>query len=1226
MFPDPFCSLARRPAVLALRVCGVVAIGTSSAAFSGCAVGDDDDTFRGLAAVCDVTLGDGSGFCVEAGRTRSSGLPPPFDALPAPVRETLESSAGDFDLGSVGTGLTREIEFVLRNDGVGAITLDCAECGVRLRSDFGSGVEFFSLTPPPSARPITGNAAVDFSVAYSPLAPGAHYAILDIAYLENSADRRPSILSVNLLGRALAPLVEVCAETDAKGTTTCAGKPKPFGPPAATATPPVAPADRFTIDFGTLKPGAQDDRQITVTNGNTEPAAAFTVTSFELEQATAPLSQFDTATFTDATHFSFVEITDGSPIAAPVFVLPGEDGKASKTYTIRFRPSDPGVKLGRLRMETSDISVPRLDVILVGAVDSPKVCIRPADAIRLDFGQVDVDATSSKSFSVCSCGTKPLDISSLALDPASDPSFTVDPPNYSGTLDPVAADGTEDCVDVKVTYKPTAQEADTGKINVTSSDPVASEGFIDLVGVGSQPPGCILTAQPGAVDFGPVPFGKPTSYGEATFQLVNVGQKDCILTKIEGPTDPVFTIARYRVLVPTGDPANPFKAQNVAPPLPLPVSLGAGQSIDVTVQFRPTAQGTKNDNIRISDQQSGAQVTVPLGGTGAEPGACKLMINPAPLGTGANAAPSYLDFLGVPVGGSKTLPITFTHAADSRDVCTITTGVFGSGTDKAFSWGRSPKFPTKIQLGQKADFIIKYAPTSRGPPGVQGNPFCGIFGGSQVCGDNWVKFTSDAANEPTIAASGGGGGTPCTFPGFPPGCSSGGGSSTASGKGWFVTLNGEGVTDSFECLPGEVKFPLTTTNCNSATQTVTCYNKGQTSVEVTKWETDPTPPFSILATSPLPSSPGQPITLAPGASMAIQLRYRPSKPLTQESGVLRVFSPAVNNQAGAFEIPLTAAGTTGAAATDTFDQLESPVVDVLWAIDNSGSMAEEQVGLAANVPLFTSYAASLRSDFHIGVTTSEINDAYTADTGACRGNVAPGWLYYCPGTPKWVEPTTPNLASVLGNNLRPGTCCSDSQEAVLEAAKLVFTEPNLSDPGINGGFLRPEARLVTIFVTDEIDQSDSPVDYYVDFFRRLKGGRGKDQFSATIITGLDSKTLKPAACSSANGDAEDGSRLYEFWQKVGNGLAISICDTNWAANLNRLALDVFIAQTSFPLSRPGDPATINVTLNGQPIPRDTTNSGVGWTYDLATNTVTFGRKTIPTKGSRIEVRYNAVCF
>jgi hypothetical protein len=1200
----------------------------SAAFFAACSCDDIPPVTQGaIAEVCDVTDESATPNCAVGETARASGkdLPVPFDQLPAETQDKLKQNPEDFDFGELSVGSTRELSFRISNAGGGVSSLVINS--VTIPADSGEGAQFFAVTQPGKTT-LTGEDTVEFKVGYSPTALGGHFGVLELNYQSGLASSSAATLKINLFGRAVEPSVEVCAETDSKGVVTCAGAPKPFGPPAAAATPPVPPTDRFLINFGELLPGGQEDRAVSIANGNNAASAAFTVSTFKLEQTTAALDQFDTAAFTDATDFSIVEITDGSPIAAPAFVLPDAEGKPSKTYTIRFKPSDAGVKIGRLTIQTTDLKIPRVDIILKGAVNAPKICIRPADAIRLDFGQQEVGVAADKSFQICSCGTKPLDISALALDPASDPSFTIDPPNYSGTLDPVAADGTEDCVDVKVTYKPTAQEADTGKINVTSNDPVASEGFIDLVGVGAQASGCILTAQPGAVDFGPVPYGKPTSYGEQTFQLVNVGQKDCILTKIEGPTDPVFTIARYSVLVPTGDPANPFKAQNVAPPLPLPASLPAGQSIDVAVQFRPTVAGSKNDKIDFSEQTTGGKVTVILGGTGVEPGVCNLNINPPQRGSGSNAAPSFLDFKGVAVGGSKTLPVTFTHAANSRDICTINTGVFGSATDKAFSWGRSPSFPTKIQLGQKADFIIKYAPTSKGPAGGQGNPFCGIFGGSQVCGDNWVKFNSDAANEPTIAASGGGGGgIPCIFPGFPPGCSSGGGSSTASGKGWFVTLNGEGVTESFECLPSKVKFPLTTIDCNSAPETVTCYNKGQTSVEVTKWETDPTPPFSILSTSPLPSAPGQPITLGPGASMTIQLRYRPSKPPTQESGVLRVFSPAVNNQAGALEVPLEGAGTTDSFTKDVFDQPEKPVVDVLWSIDNSGSMSEEQTGLAGNVPIFTNYAASLQADFHIGVTTSEINDTYTADTGACRGNVAPGWLYYCPGTPKWVEPTTPNLASVLGNNLRPGTCCSDSQEAVLEAAKLVFTEPNLSDPGINGGFYRQQARLVTIFVSDEIEQSDSPVAFYVDFFRQLKGARNKDQFSATIITGLSTGTNpRPQACSSSNGDAEDGSRLFDFWQQVGNGLALSICDSNWGQTLNKLALDSFFAQVSFPLSRPADAGTIKVTLNGANIPRDTNNSEIGWTYDPATNTVDFGKKTVPTKGSRIEVTYNAVCF
>jgi hypothetical protein len=743
----------------------------------------------------------------------------------------------------------------------------------------------------------------------------------------------------------------------------------------------------------------------------------------------------------------------------------------------------------------------------------------------------------------------------------------------------------------------------------TGSDatgPADSDADTDA-GTGTDGPleaGCVLSVTPQPLDFGNVVL-RNGSFSEKPLQFVNSGDTECLVASWGTFTPSSFTAV--------GD---------------LPVSFPAGATTTVTVRFEPPALGAITGQLNLGLVAGRTkQFAIRFVAAAIEPGICNLTITPAQRGTGTNAAPSYVDFKAVAVGGSKTAAVKFEHAANSTDACEISTGVFGAATDKAFAWASPPSFPVQIPPGSSYEFKLKYSPTSKGIAGSQGNPFCGVVGGSQVCGDNWVKFTSNAANEPTIPASSGGGGTPCIFPGFPPGCSEGTSTGTATGKGWFVTLKGEGVTESFSCLPSAVTFPSPTVGCASPEETVTCYNKGQTEIEVTSWSTDKPTRFEIVGTSPAPASPGASIKLTPGSSMTIRLRYKPSA-ATTDTGKLTVASPAAANQAGALDIPLSGEGKATAAATETFTLPTKPQVDMLWAIDNSGSMSEEQFGLATNVPTFTSAAASANADFHIGVVTSEINDPYTADTGACRGEVGPGWLYYCPGTPKWVEPTTPNLASVLGNNLRPGTCCSDSQEAPLEAARLALSEPNISDPAINGGFYRDDAVLALVFMTDEIEQSDGSTDYYADFFKSLKGARTKDQLNVSIITGLNVSTKLPAACSSSNGEAEEGSRLYNFYTAIGNGKALSICDSNWGSTVVALANNLFTQQTSrsLPLARVPSESTITVKKGTTTVPKDTTSSGNGWTYDSELNAVVLGAKTTGLAGATITVTYNSVCF
>ena len=60
--------------------------------------------------------------------------------------------------------------------------------------------------------------------------------------------------------------------------------------------------------------------------------------------------------------------------------------------------------------------------------------------------------------------------------------------------------------------------------------------------------------------------------------------------------------------------------------------------------------------------------------------------------------------------------------------------------------------------------------------------------------------------------------------------------------------------------------------------------------------------------------------------------------------------------------------------TDRVLQITSPEVDVLWVVDNSCSMSEEQAAIAANFPLFMEYFLDSALDYHIGVVSTDMDD------------------------------------------------------------------------------------------------------------------------------------------------------------------------------------------------------------------------------------------------------------
>ena len=175
-------------------------------------------------------------------------------------------------------------------------------------------------------------------------------------------------------------------------------------------------------------------------------------------------------------------------------------------------------------------------------------------------------------------------------------------------------------------------------------------------------------------------------------------------------------------------------------------------------------------------------------------------------------------------------------------------------------------------------------------------------------------------------------------------------------------------------------------------------------------------------------------------------------------------------------------------------EAESPVVpaqktDILFVIDNSGSMREEQVGVATELPAFVSrlvQGSGVAQDFRVGVITTSVyeylsvngsaveNRTFPEEAGRLRpvppaadGGVAPG------AGERVLEGEDPQLVEKFRRLVQQGTGGS-GQETPFEAVRLAVSEPLVSQPleqGGNGGFLRDGARLLVVVVTDEEDCS-----------------------------------------------------------------------------------------------------------------------------------------------------------
>src|SRR6185312_6252101 len=145
------------------------------------------------------------------------------------------------------------------------------------------------------------------------------------------------------------------------------------------------------------------------------------------------------------------------------------------------------------------------------------------------------------------------------------------------------------------------------------------------------------------------------------------------------------------------------------------------------------------------------------------------------------------------------------------------------------------------------------------------------------------------------------------------------------------------------------------------------------------------------------------------------------------------------------------------------------------------------------------------------------------------------------------------------------------------------------------GFLRNEAGLAIVAVTDENEQSPNPVSYYLNAFLNIKGFNRKTMFTSNAISGFS------AACPS-----DDGS-LAQMVQQT-NGVKEDICTPDWAKTLEKLGQTAFGFRTNFFLTSVPDltgGGQIQVVIDNQPVPNVDPRGATIWTYDSVANSVNF---------------------
>jgi hypothetical protein len=310
-----------------------------------------------------------------------------------------------------------------------------------------------------------------------------------------------------------------------------------------------------------------------------------------------------------------------------------------------------------------------------------------------------------------------------------------------------------------------------------------------------------------------------------------------------------------------------------------------------------------------------------------------------------------------------------------------------------------------------------------------------------------------------------------------------------------------------------------------------------------------------------------------------------------------------------------------ANAVKSCEQLElaDDATDVLFVVDDSGSMSDKQQNLADNFQGFIERLAgsATRNLYQVAVVTSSVNrydfgafpDTYISST-VCPASPLSGQPYpkgaivsvsgpddptrrvlSTTQPPRILSAGSPTLVQDFRSNVFVGVCGSGREQG-MEAARLALSEPLLS--GANAGLVRRGARLVVVFVSDDDDCSDPqgtgtseeppgctsyPVQNYVDFLRGPIGGEPKDLLVAAIVA-VDPSTLQPSQCRVQGTGAEVEHAAYRYRQLVDafgtRGIVDSVCNASFYDTL--VAIASRISQEVPLASAPADPRLLAVAV------------------------------------------------
>ena len=246
-------------------------------------------------------------------------------------------------------------------------------------------------------------------------------------------------------------------------------------------------------------------------------------------------------------------------------------------------------------------------------------------------------------------------------------------------------------------------------------------------------------------------------------------------------------------------------------------------------------------------------------------------------------------------------------------------------------------------------------------------------------------------------------------------------------------------------------------------------------------------------------------------------------------------------------------------------------VDIVWVIDQSGSMGGEINSVRNNMNLFASYISKAKVDYRVILVASRYYDKDNHQV--------------CIPQP------------LAGANCADATRFKqidqhvDSHDALARLLQYIGTIEK---------FMRPGSVRRFVAITDD----DAEKVGWTAFHAALKLRKGYSDYKFHSIVALVDK-----------GCAADDGKHYIALSNLTGGIKAHICNANWSSLFTSLAQEATSATNKLLLKKTPKKGTIKITIDGKPA-----TEGTHWSHDASINQIII-KQPYPKNGQKIKVCY-----